>query len=466
MASIAANTRQTRSARKRKLPKIMEEDISVSSTNGFENGMDEARVGDLDEVDDGSTASSLFLDNNNFLPHKSPPVIYPSIQLQDNGTSSSSVSITKPAPFSDEPSAIDERNQCDYLHRIKYEDAKQGKAPRKVRVYADGIYDMFHQGHSRQLMQAKNVFPNVYLIVGVCSDQLTHQKKGRTVMNDIERYEAVRHCRYVDEVVRNAPWETDDEFLEKHKIDFVAHDEIPYMTDDGEDVYAKLKEKGMFVATERTEGVSTSDIVARIVRDYDIYVRRNLARGYTAKDLNVSFLNEKKFRFQNKIEEFKDKSKRVMENIGEKRVDMIQKWEEKSREIIDTFLLLFGREGRLKHIWNEGKGKFLQAFSPPASPSRTRDSSSPESVYDGTRSPPRKSLRIDPDSLTAAVSYGFGGGSSSAGGCSRGARNGHAHYQRLISEDDDDDDEDSDVGGSDVASSSGGGEHHHFHHHR
>lgn len=37
-------------------------------------------------------------------------------------------------------------------------------------------------------------------------------------MNEDERYDAISHCRYVDEVVRNAPWTLTPEFLAKHRV--------------------------------------------------------------------------------------------------------------------------------------------------------------------------------------------------------------------------------------------------------
>ncbi|XP_035278864.1 choline-phosphate cytidylyltransferase A-like isoform X1 [Anguilla anguilla] len=305
------------------------------------------------------------------------------------------VGVKDPAPFADQLATP----ATPYL-RVSMEEARKGTPlERPVRVYADGIFDVFHSGHARALMQAKRLFPNTHLIVGVCSDDLTHKFKGFTVMNEDERYDAVSHCRYVDEVVRDAPWTLSPEFLAKHRIDFVAHDDIPYSSAGSDDVYKHIKDAGMFAPTQRTEGISTSDIITRIVRDYDLYVRRNLQRGYTAKELNVSFINEKKYHLQERVDKVKRKvkdveelSKEFVQKVEEKSIDLIQKWEEKSREFIGNFLQMFGPEGALKHMLKEGRGRMLQAISPRqspnSSPTRERSPSPTFRLPFFTRSPP------------------------------------------------------------------------------
>nr|VDC70531.1 unnamed protein product [Brassica rapa] len=227
---------------------------------------------------------------------------------------------------------------------------------RPVRVYADGIYDLFHFGHARSLEQAKKSFPNTYLLVGCCNDETTHKYKGRTVMTAEERYESLRHCKWVDEVIPDAPWVINQEFLDNHRIDYVAHDSLPYADTSGagKDVYEFVKKVGRFKETMRTEGISTSDIIMRIVKDYNQYVMRNLDRGYSREDLGVSFVKachqnqlwvidlqqEKRLRVNMRLKKLQERVKEQQEKI--QTVKMLRnEWVENADRWVAGFLEIF-----------------------------------------------------------------------------------------------------------------------------
>ncbi|ONK71539.1 uncharacterized protein A4U43_C04F9680 [Asparagus officinalis] len=164
---------------------------------------------------------------------------------------------------------------------------------------------------SRRQCEGRRRFPNTYLLVGCCNDEVTHRYKGKTVMSESERYESLRHCKWVDEVITDAPWVLNQEFIDKHKIDYVAHDALPYADSSGagNDVYEFVKSIGKFKETKRTDGISTSDVIMRILKDYNKYVMRNLARGYSRKDLGVSYVKEKQLRVNMGITKFREKVK-------------------------------------------------------------------------------------------------------------------------------------------------------------
>ncbi|KIW20364.1 hypothetical protein PV08_00939 [Exophiala spinifera] len=202
---------------------------------------------------------------------------------------------------------------------------------RAVRVYADGVFDLFHLGHMRQLEQAKTAFPNTYLIVGVTGDAETHKRKGLTVLTGAERAETVRHCRWVDEVIPNCPWIVTPEFLEKHQIDYVAHDDEPYGADEGDDIYAPIKKEGKFLVTQRTEGVSTTGIITKIVRDYEKYIARQLKRGTSRQELNISWLKKNELELKRHVQELRDNIKTNWTTAGgEIGRDLRQLWQNAS----------------------------------------------------------------------------------------------------------------------------------------
>ncbi|PHH59006.1 hypothetical protein CDD81_3951 [Ophiocordyceps australis] len=177
---------------------------------------------------------------------------------------------------------------------------------RPVRVYADGVFDLFHLGHMRQLEQAKKAFPDTTLVVGVTGDDETHKRKGLTVLSAKERAETVRHCKWVDEVIEDCPWIVTPEFLEANRLDYVAHDDLPYGADEGDDIYQPIKAAGKFLVTQRTEGVSTTGIITRIVRDYEKYLARQFKRGTPRQELNVSWLKKNELDLKRHVQDLRD----------------------------------------------------------------------------------------------------------------------------------------------------------------
>ncbi len=176
-------------------------------------------------------------------------------------------------------------------------------------------------------MQAKSL--GDYLVVGVHSDAEIAKNKGPPVMNEEERFEhfnappptdaelkihrshrqrltssvwctcrnrykAVEACKWVDEVVRDAPYVTQVDWLDKYNIDFCVHGDDVTTASDGTDCYALVKAAGRYKEVPRTTGVSTTDLVTRMLEcTKDHHLKGELD---TSSPLILSMSEERKAR--------------------------------------------------------------------------------------------------------------------------------------------------------------------------
>ncbi|KAM9792481.1 ethanolamine-phosphate cytidylyltransferase isoform 1-T1 [Neosynchiropus ocellatus] len=122
---------------------------------------------------------------------------------------------------------------------------------------------MVHYGHSNQLRQAKAM--GDYLIAGVHTDEEISKHKGPPVFTQEERYKMVRAIKWVDEIVEGAPYVTTLETLDKYNCDSCVHGDDITLTVDGKDTYEEVKRAGRYRECKRTQGVSTTDLVGRML---------------------------------------------------------------------------------------------------------------------------------------------------------------------------------------------------------
>ncbi|GFO00997.1 ethanolamine-phosphate cytidylyltransferase [Plakobranchus ocellatus] len=142
-------------------------------------------------------------------------------------------------------------------------DVSPQKKKKDVRVWMDGCFDMVHFGHANALRQGKEF--GTQLFVGIHSDEEVTQHKGPPVYSEEERYKMVRAIKWVDQVVENAPYVTTLETLDQYDCDFCVHGDDITTTIDGQDTYHLVKAANRYKECKRTAGVSTTDLVGRML---------------------------------------------------------------------------------------------------------------------------------------------------------------------------------------------------------
>jgi len=132
------------------------------------------------------------------------------------------------------------------------------------RIFVDGVFDLFHYGHMQLFYKIKQLFPNSYLIAGINSYNDIEKYKCISILTSEEKAKTIKHCKYIDEIIVDTPWVLDQDFINKHNIDYVCHDPTPYLSNDIDDTYYFCKQKGIFIGINRTPNISTSEIIRRV----------------------------------------------------------------------------------------------------------------------------------------------------------------------------------------------------------
>ncbi|WP_018526608.1 adenylyltransferase/cytidyltransferase family protein [Alkalispirochaeta alkalica] len=129
-----------------------------------------------------------------------------------------------------------------------------------IRVFTNGVFDLFHEGHFNLLRKAKSL--GDYLLVGVASDESCEKYKRRPFQDWEQRAEKVRSIPFVDEVIKT-PWSVDlkRQFYIENSIDIQAQG-------DKGSSFRVAEDLGVLRVIGTTEGISTTKILRILNSEY------------------------------------------------------------------------------------------------------------------------------------------------------------------------------------------------------
>ena len=221
---------------------------------------------------------------------------------------------------------------------------------KEVRILLAGHYDIIHAGHTQLITDAKNSFKRVHLILGIINDN-----PNSSVLALHEKIESFKNNPEIDEIcVLSGPVQQED--MAKVNADYLA-------TANPE--ASSLCEKVLLM--QKKIDISTDNVIARIVKDYDSHLEDLLSSGISRSQLKISRAKEMSVICKMKLKKIKDKLWRKGYSVAnlEKSLDstrkyvretfsdwneyherLVRKWLTKARVSTNKFYNL------LCHIWD------------------------------------------------------------------------------------------------------------------
>jgi glycerol-3-phosphate cytidylyltransferase len=125
------------------------------------------------------------------------------------------------------------------------------------RILTFGTFDIFHYGHLKILERA--ALEGVELIVGVSSDKLNFNKKGRNpIYSEEERMHIVSSLNFVSEVFLEESLELKRKYLEDYNADCLI------MGCDWTGRFDEFKDICEVMYLPRTPDISTTELIKKI----------------------------------------------------------------------------------------------------------------------------------------------------------------------------------------------------------
>ena len=147
-------------------------------------------------------------------------------------------------------------------------------------IYVSGVFDLFHYGHIRLLKKCEEIAytlkrttrESVRLLIGVHSDKVCEKYKRKPIMTMNERassiieiFELLGQRGIFVVVLLDAPLVETRELYDEKEIVNVLHAHSKEEDEQYAPFYTVAIEMGIFQRLEYTGGISTSDIIDRVI---------------------------------------------------------------------------------------------------------------------------------------------------------------------------------------------------------